>query len=361
MKLVINLKLKPDQDQQRALRDTLERCNEACNWLSKRAFETKVFGQYALHKAYYREIRDRFGLTAQATVRCIAKVADAYKLKNRREVQRKFRKWAAQPYDDRIIRFAKDGAVSLWTINGRLTIPFECGEYQSRLLPYRKGEIDLMFIRGKWYIACTVDIDEPGLIPPQGVLGVDLGIVNIATDSTGESYSGAQIESNREKSVKHRRSLQRRGTRTAIRRLRLCRGRQRRFQSWVNHNISKRIVDKAKRYALEIGLENLKHIRTRVKARKEQRKRLHNWSFGQLRSFIEYKARQFGIPVTVVDPQNTSRTCLSCGHIDKANRKEQPVFACVACGYEANADYVGASNVASRVNVNLPIFASHSI
>jgi transposase, IS605 OrfB family, central region len=361
MKLVVNLKLKPDAEQTRALRDTLERCNAACNWLSEQAFKSEIFGQYALHQKYYREIRERFGLTAQAAVRCIAKVADAYKLKNRREVQRKFRKWCAQPYDDRILRLTKDDQINIWTASGRQNIQFICGKYQRRLLPHRKGEVDLMFVRGNWYVACVVDIDEPELIPPQGVLGVDLGIVNIATDSTGESFSGTQLEAKRAKAAKHRRALQRTRTRAARKHLRRLRGKQRRFQSWVNHTISKAIVSKAERYGLEIGLEDLKHIRARVKANKEQRKRLHNWPFGQLRSFIEYKARRSGIPVTVVDPKNTSKTCLACGHIDKANRLEQSVFACVDCGYEANADYVGAVNIGSRANVNLPIFASHSI
>lgn len=356
MKLVVNLKLKPDAMQQRALQETLERCNAACNRISEIAFENKTFKQFALQKISYRETRERFGLTAQAAIRCIAKVADAYKLKNADQTLRHFRKWAAQPYDDRIFRFAKNDAVNLWTVNGRMTIPFVCGEHQRKLLPFRKGEVDLMFVRGKWYVACVGDIDEPELMLPDGVLGVDLGIVQIATDSEGKAFSGAQVEAKRQWYAKRRRALQKVGTKAAKRRLRKIRGKQRRFQTITNHSISKAIVEKAKRYGA-IGLEDLKHIRSRVKANKQQRQRLNNWGFAQLRAFIEYKAKRKGVHVHIVDPRYTSRTCPVCGLIDKANRPEQSVFRCVGCGHRGNADHIAAGNIAGRVAVNLPMFA----
>src|ERR671928_277312 len=106
MKLVAAVKLKPSPEQANALRETLRRCNEACTWLAAQGFENKVFGQYALHKLAYGEMRQRFGLTAQAAVRCIAKVADAFKV-NRKAAPR-FRPDAAQPYDERIFRFVQN-------------------------------------------------------------------------------------------------------------------------------------------------------------------------------------------------------------------------------------------------------------
>lgn len=355
MKLVANLRLKPTPEQEHALRTTLERCNEACNWLSKRAFETKVFRQYDLHKACYAELRERFGLSAQVAVRCIAKVADAYKLDTKK--QRTFRKHAAQPYDDRILRFCADDIVSLWLLDGRNKIVFVCGEHQRRLLEHRKGEVDLMFVRGKWYLCAVCDFDAPGLLTPDGMLGVDMGIVNIATDSEGNKYSGAAVEKYRERYAKRRTILQRVGTKAAKRRLRKLSGKQRRFQKHENHRISKAIVATAERSRLGIALEDLTHIRQRVKASKEQRKRLHNWAFGQLRAFVEYKAKRVGISCVAVDPRNTSRTCPACGHVAKGNRKTQSEFMCLACGHEANADENAAGNISRRATVTKPLFA----
>lgn len=361
MKLVVNLKLQPDAAQQRALRETLERCNEACNWLSEQAFESEVFGQYALHNAHYRQVREQFNLTAQAAVRCIAKVADAYKLKNRRETQRTFRKWSAQPYDDRIIRFTKGNTVSIWTLAGRQKIGFVCGAHQRALLPFRKGEIDLMFIRGKWYIACVCDFDEPKLLTPSGVLGVDLGIVSLATDSMGEAHSGAQVESTRRRYAAHRSMLQAAGSRRARRRLHALSGKQSRFQKIVNHTVSKSVVAKAKRLSLSVAVEDLTNIRDGAKARKAQRGRLHNWSFADLRTKIEYKAKRAGIRCVAVNPRNTSRSCPACGHTAKANRRTQAIFSCQACGHSSNADVVGAANIAARgaLHVTRPDYFAH--
>lgn len=359
MKLVANLKLKPIPAQERDLRLTLERCNKACNWISEHAWETQTFGQYALHKRCYQEARSRFELSAQVTVRCISKVADAYK--RDQKTKRTFRKHSAQPYDDRIFRFLCDERVSIWLLSGREKIRYVCGDHQRQLLEHRKGEVDLMCVAGKWYLAAVCDIDDPKLLRPEGVLGVDLGIVNIATDSLGERHCGAKVEAYRQRHAKRRAQLQRLGTRAAKRCLRRISGRQKRFQKHENHCISKRIVSCAQRSALGIALEDLKGIRARVKANKEQRRRLHNWGFGQLRDFpstwlrtgIEYKAKRLGVAVVTVDPRDTSRECFACGCIDKANRKTQSEFRCVACGHSDNADHNAAGNIARRAAVTL--------
>lgn len=352
MKLVANIQLKPTTEQAAALRDTLKRCNAACDWISGRAYETSTLKQFALHKLCYREARDRFGLSAQMAVRCIAKVADAYKAG--REGKRTFRPFAAQPYDDRIFRFRSDDEVSIWTVEGRQTIPFVCGERQRALLAYRKGEVDLMFVRGKWYIAVVCDVPDPDEIDVKDVLGVDLGIVNLAFDSEGNAYSGARVESVRRTYAHRRRNLQRKRTKSARRKLKRIKGKQARFQRDTNHRISKAIVATAQRSGSAIALEDLEGIRGRVQARRRQRARLHNWPFLQLRSFVAYKARRVGLPVILVDPRNTSRECPECGHIDKKNRPDQATFSCVSCGVAGIADHIAARNIRARAVVKRP-------
>ena len=360
MKLVVNIKLMPTSEQEVLLRDTLERCNAACSWVSKQAWDTRTFGQFALQALTYRHVREEFGLTAQVAVRTIAKVVDSYKA-NRKSLHA-FRKCASQPYDDRIFRIVSDDLLSIWLLGGRQKIAYQCGERQRLLLAHRKGEVDLMFVRGQWYIAVVCDIDEPDIIDTTDVLGVDLGIVNIATDSDGRQYSGAAVESHRRRHAHRRRNLQRKGTKSAKRKLKRISGQQARFQTDTNHCISKSIVAEAQRTGRGIALEDLGGIRGRVTARKSQRARLANWGFGQLRGFIGYKAALMGIPVVAVDPRNTSRECPSCGHIDKANRRTQAEFVCVQCSFAGNADVVAATNIrqralAARAIVNTPMVA----
>jgi len=295
MKLVANLKLTPTATQADALLETLTTSNRACNWLSGQAWESKTFGQFALHKRTYERCRKQFGLAAQMTVRCIAKVTDAYKLD--RKTRRRFRRYAAQPYDDRIFRLCSDTHLSLWTVHGRLTIPYQCGARQRALLTHRKGEVDLMYIKGTFYIAVVCDVLEPEDMGIERVLGVDLGIVNLAVDSDGTVYSGHTVERQRQRYTARREGLQQHHTRSARRRLRLLKGKQARFQQDVNHTIAKRLVENAQRSCAAIGLEDLSGIRTRVKARREQRPRHANWGFFQLRQYVTYKAALAGVPV----------------------------------------------------------------
>jgi putative transposase len=76
----------------------------------------------------------------------------------------------------------------------------------------------------------------------------------------------------------------------------------------VNHQISKKIVDKALRHRLAIALEDLKGIRERTTVKKAKRRQHHSWAFYQLRQFILYKAKRAGIPVFLVDSKNTRHT-----------------------------------------------------
>ena len=360
MKLVINIKLKPTAEQKRALQATLERCNAACNWLSEVAYRENTVKQFALHKLTYLQCKERFSLTSQAVVRCIAKVADSYKLKDADKTQRVFRKWAAQPYDDRIFSFGKGYTINLWTVNGRITIPFECGDYQRRLIPFRKGEVDLMFVKGKWYASCVVDIDdaEP-FAPTGGVLGVDLGIVQIATDSDGEQFSGDKVEAVRKRYHALRQALQKKGTKSAKRHLKRIAKNEANFRKDTNHVISKKLVDKAKGTFRSINLEELKYIRERVTVRKNQRAKQSGWAFYQLQQHIVYKAKKSGVTVQFVDPRYTSQCCSVCGHTERANRKSQAVFVCKQCSHSQNADINAAKNISLRAAVNPPIVAAN--
>ena len=136
MKLIANLKLLPTPEQHAALLQTLRTANRACTWLAKEAWDTQTFGQFALHTFTYERCRAQFGLAAQMAIRCIAKVADAYKLD--KKTRRRFRQYAAQPYDDRIFRLCSDTILSLWTLGGRQTIAYQCGPGNAPCSPSAK-------------------------------------------------------------------------------------------------------------------------------------------------------------------------------------------------------------------------------
>lgn len=335
----------------------MAQANACCNRLSEWAWANRTFGQYALHKARYAHERAASGLTAQVVVRCNGKVADAYKLDKR--TQRVFRPDGAIAYDDRILRWYVDrGQVSIWAVGGRLALPFVCGEYQRNLIAFQQGESDLAFHGGDFYLLTTCNLPDPPLMETDGVLGVDLGIVNLATDSEGRAYSGDAVRACRRRAKRVRALLQSKGTKNAKRHLQRMRRRTANYQRWVNHNISKHIVQNALSSRKALALEDLKNIRQRASAfSREMRWQMGNWAFAQLGSFVSYKAKMAGITINFVDPRNTSRTCHACGHCAKENRRSQSRFVCLSCGREFNADWNASLNIAARAAVNGPIDA----
>jgi putative transposase len=181
-----------------------------------------------------------------------------------------------------------------------------------------------------------------------GTLGIDLGIVDLATDSMGEAFSGAAVQQARARYHTRRQRLQQVGTKNAKRRLRKNAGCERRFQKDVNHCIAKALLAKAAQSCKALALEGLSGIRERVTVRHEQRYVRHSWAFSQLRQFLTYKTVRAGVPLHLVDPSNTSRTCSQCGYCAQANRKSQEAFLCQRCGFTLNADYNAAINISRK-------------
>ncbi len=345
MKLTVQIKLKPNAAQAEALYETLAMVNAAANRLSEMVWEAKEFRRFPMHKLFYRRIRSEFPLSSQIVCLLNGKVADAYKLD--RKVQREFRLLGSIAYDARILDFQLPAStVSLWTVRVRLKqLPFVCGDAQRKLLELPKGESDLIFRKSKWFLNVTVEVPEASEIKALDVLGVDMGIVEVAHDSDGTNYSGSHLNKVRNRNQSIRRKLQRIGTKSAKRLLKKRSKRESNFTRDTNHVISKRIVQTAQRTNRAIAIENLDGIRSRARARKRERARLHSWAFAQLGAFIAYKSAMAGIPMVKVDPKNTSRRCNQCGHTEKANRKSQAEFCCKQCGHTTNADWNGAANI----------------
>ncbi|TXK42870.1 RNA-guided endonuclease TnpB family protein [Nonomuraea sp. C10] len=359
MKFVVQVRLFPTPAQEAALAGTLALCNQAANQVSRLAWDTKMFRNYDLRKHTYGDLKD-MGLSAQPAQHVIKKVADAYttmcaqvKAKLRKSLTKPigFRPDAAQPFDDRCLSWQIAGrTVSIWTSHGRMKgIRFGCSDEQARLLAaYRKGESDLVRRDGIWLLVATCDIPDTDLTEPDGFIGVDLGIANIATTSDAVRHSGKALNAVRRRNRDLRRRLQAKQTKSAKRLLKRRLRTEARFARDINHVISKSIVTEAARTGRGIALEDLSGIRGRVRLRKPQRVTLHSWSFHQLGSFIAYKAARAGVALLHVNPAYTSQGCSACGRVDRRNRPSQETFACTSCGFAEHADVNAARNIASR-------------
>lgn len=349
MKLTLKIKLLPTDEQANLLLETMKEANTVCNAISEVAWGKKTFNNFKLHHETYHAFKASFKLSSQVLVRCVAKVADAYKLD--KKTKRQFRPLGSIGYDSRIMTYKPNNVVSLWCIGGRQKINFVC--HNPDYIPYIKGEADLVYKKGKFYLFQTVDIPEEDIEDVEEFIGVDMGLLEIAALSNGKNFSSKKLNDYREKRQKVRSSLQRKGTKGSKKVLKRLSGKERTTSTIINHTISKQIVQLAKSEGKGIAIEDLKGIRFSSNNKgKKFRTRIGKWNFNQLRSFLTYKSLLNGVKLVDVPPAYTSKTCHNCFHIGNRQGKK---FTCTNCNSVFDADENAAKNIALLgTSVNSP-------
>ncbi len=351
--LTISCKLAYTPTQKAQLERLLKAFAEACNFVAAQGREHTISKQFALHKLCYRLVREQFGLSANLAVRAIARVAPRLAKARTRDSQ--FAPTSVD-YDARIFTFKEsDWSASLTLLDGREKFFLQPGDYQKDMLKGKQPTSAVLCKkRGAFFLDIQVRIETDAPITPTGMLGVDLGVKNIATLSDGTVLSSAALNAYRRQRHQIRRSLQAkthkqasRSSKQNVRRLlqRLS-GRESRTVRLANHAISKAIVRQAQNAHQAIVFEDLSGIRDRTnrKLRKSQRT-LHNaWSFYSLQQFVEYKAKLAGVPVVKIDARYTSQACHQCNHIGQRTGES---FKCANCGLDTHADINAARNIAT--------------
>lgn len=356
--LTIVCKINPTSEQVAKIEATLRAFADACNYINE-VVEPKITHNVTIQNQVYGEVRKRFGLASNLAIRAINRVSSFRKTAKRtNKPVKKFLPTSAD-YDARIFSFReKDWSASLTLIGGRERFSVDVGSYQKgKLSGFSPTSATLVkHQNGTYSVNIQVKTDAPNPQKSQGVIGVDLGRRDLAATSEGESFSGEQITKIRDRYSRVRASLQKKaseGTRATRRRarriLQRLSGRERRFQSWVNHNVSKYVVGKASLSGCSIAIENLTGIRERTNEQprnKTERRRSNSWAFFQLRTFLDYKALGAGVEVIKVNPAYTSQTCHKCLHIHPVKRKSYrsgKTFDCGYCKWKGDADFNGAN------------------
>jgi putative transposase len=135
--------------------------------------------------------------------------------------------------------------------------------------------------------------------------------------------------------------LQFKGTRAAKRKLQEASGAWKRCMTWVNHHVSKRIVEKPSEGDVLV-MEDLTSIRQTAKYNRW----VHTWAFRELQLFLEYTATLKGVRVVYVRPQYTSQECNRCH--SRHTSRHRGFFECHTCGHTLNSDLNGARNIVRR-------------
>ena len=352
--LTMKVKINPTVEQSEALALLGKNFTLCCNDISKWVFENKTLSQKTINAGVYHEMREKYGLLAQITQSAIRRVVASY-----RTVHATQKKWSIKP------TFSSEGVDLLWNRDytyskkaDLFSLPVMKGRTKVRPswkgtpAKYREGKFGtarLLHRNGKWALHIPVTIEVPDPETPERIVGVDMGINFLATSDDGRKtnfYPGREVKQKRGHFKQLRSDLQKKGTRSARKRLKAIGSRENRYMKDVNHCVSKALVTQSDTPTLFV-LEDLSGIRNATeKVRKKDRYVQVSWAFYQLRQMIEYKAKLNGHQTIAVDPAYTSQTCPICGHVARNNRnKKLHTFQCKNCGYQSNDDRVAAMNL----------------
>ena len=394
--LTAKLKLHTTPEQFQALRQTQLAYRNGLNSVSRYAFEHgKMSSGRALQRDCYDDIRAEFGLPAQMACNVPRQVGATYKAlwtKVKQNAAARKVGWTKKRYKGldnppKYISptltynykydysFKEHQQVSVLTLDGRVIVFYTGKDSHVALIQHGAsiGAAKLWYDRPKnqFYLLVSLEVEVADPTPEThtSVVGVDVGQRYLAVTATPKNdasfYSGKQVRAKADHYARLRKRLQKKGTRSATRRLIVISGRERRLKQERNHLISRRIVE-AHPHSI-IGLEDLTHIRERTKRRTYRRKKngkghepvpskqrkgnrhASSWAFAELHSYIAYKAALVGSMAVKVDAHYTSKACPMCGYTSDANRPHKGLdFVCQSCQYTLHADLVGARNIALR-------------
>jgi putative transposase len=331
---------------------TLQGFSDACNQILDTAKTNKCWNTTKLHHLVYKPVREKVGLSSNHVCMAIRRVVG-----NAKAVKQihKFRPTSISLNQYTFRYFEETQTVGI-TLSKRHNFNLSIGGYQIALLRGQKPTSATLnkTKQGDYYLNICVEIESEPTGKTPKVIGVDLGRRDIATTSTGKSWSGAKIQAVRDRSSRVRANIQSKRTRSSRRLMRRLQGREQRFQKWLNHNISKQLITEAKQLNAALAFEDLTNIRQSLNQQprsKTERRRTNNWAFYQLRVFVQYKAIIAGVLVVFFPPAYTSKTCSRCGHVhpetdSKKSYRSGKNFKCGHCGFEHDADVNAACNIA---------------
>ncbi|RIY41083.1 RNA-guided endonuclease InsQ/TnpB family protein [Neopusillimonas maritima] len=213
---------------------------------------------------------------------------------------------------------------------------------------------------GKWFASIQTECEIEQPIPQGGAVGIDMGIARFATLSDGTFYAPINSFKRHESALRKAQQSLSRKTKFSNN-WKKAKARVQRIHSRIGnarrdylHKCSTTISQNHAMVCIEdLQVRNMSKSAAgtvdasgkNVRAKSGLNKSILDQGWFEFRRQLEYKLAWNGGWLVAVPPQNTSRTCPACGHVSADNRTSQAKFACVECGFEENADVVGAINV----------------
>lgn len=385
----MKLHIHPDKKAQEMLKELTVHYRDACEFISGYVFDHDFpLNFMSLQNRLYQTVRSQFGLKAQITISAFKTVTARYKTVkeqlaskpygykdadgNWQKIPRTlewlcdqihFRRPQADLVRGRDYSFVKDRKsgktlLSLNTLENRIHVSYDVPDcyagYFDGTWSFGTGKV--VSLKGDWYFHIPVTKADPAGFDAgraKHVVGIDRGLRFLAVtyDEKGKTdfTDGTAVMEKRERFQQVRSELQSKGTRSAKRALKRISGRENRWMSDVNHQISKTLVGRYGEGALFV-IEDLTNVSfdngSLSRKSKDGRRQLRSWPFYQFEQFLTYKAHANGSEVLKVNAAYTSQRCPKCGRIRKENRNHDiHEYHCDCCGYRSNDDRIGAMNI----------------
>ncbi|EKP0306320.1 transposase [Aeromonas veronii] len=229
---------------------------------------------------------------------------------------------------------------------------------------------------GKWFASIQTEREVDIPVHQGDAIGVDMGIARFATLSDGSFY--VPLNSFKRHETALRKAQQAMGRKVKfsrnwkkakanVQRIHARIGHARRdFLHQTTHTISKNhamvcIEDLQVKNMSKSAAGTVEQPGKQVRAKSGLNKAILDQGWFEFRRQLDYKLAWRGGHLIAVPPRNTSRTCPCCGHVSAENRQTQARFECVECGFEKNADVVGAINVLRAGHARLACEVSGAI
>ncbi len=347
----LRLRVRPSEPDATTLRETLSAYTDSFNRVAAVGWDMRRHNQTELHKATYYAEKAVSALPSQLVCSCRSKAFEAVVSARKRKAKHcPVSAGQTIRYDARSATVKLSaGTATVVTLRGRVPLTFSIPPHHRDKTDWHVASSDLVCDRrGRFYLHVVVDrqVDRPQ--PTGEVIGVDFGVCRPAVTSTGRFLGQRRWREIDARTLRLRRRLQAKGTRSSRRALKRIGERLGRFRKDCDHVLSKQLVALCKP-GDTIVFEDLTHIRSRARFRHGQQQRgLHSWSFRRLADFTAYKALPVGALTAAEDSRDTSRRCSRCGCTRKQNRKSQSEFVCQECCFRLNADLNAARNIRDR-------------
>lgn len=259
-------------------------------------------------------------------------------------------------------RYPDPKQIKLDQVNSRIFLP-KLGWLRYRNSRDALGTVKRVTVNascGKWFVSIQTEREVALQIPSGGAVGIDMGIARFATLSDGTFYAPLNSFKRHEAALRKAQQAMSRKTKFS-QSWKKAKAHVQRIHSRIGnarsdylHKTTTTISNNHAMVCIEdLQVRNMSKSAAgttetpgrNVRTKSGLNKSILDQGWFEFRRQLDYKLAWRGGHLIAVPPQNTSRTCPDCGRVSSDNRQTQARFACVACGFEENADMVGAINV----------------